>query len=172
MSDGKSIEKDAIWGDESTSSVNLELEGMVRDFFADGVKVLGLPKSVGEIYGSLFISKEPLSLDDLVERLGISKGSGSQGLKMLRTLGAVNEVDGIEGRKVFYEADLELKSLVGGFIREEVRPHLSSAKQKIGLMEECNENEDEHYNERIKKLDKWRKRAGILLPVLQKILGR
>lgn len=156
---------------ESVALVNVELEDMVRDFFVDGVKVLGLPKSVGEIYGSLFISKEPLSLDDLVDRLGISKGSGSQGLKMLRTLGAVIEVEGKVGRKVYYEADLDLKSLVGGFIREEIRPHLSSAKVKIGLMEGCNASEDRFYDERIQKLNTWRKRAGVLLPILQKILG-
>jgi len=126
--------------EKENADVNEELEGMVREFFADTVKVLGLPKSVGEIYGSLFISKRPLSLDDLVQGLGMSKGSASQGLKMLRTLGAVIEVNGIEGRKVFYEADVQLKSLVGGFIREEIRPHLSSAKVKIGVMEGCNED--------------------------------
>lgn len=167
----QNTEENAAEMNASAGLVNLELEDMVREFFVDGVKVLGLPKSVGEIYGSLFISKVPLSLDDLVERLGISKGSGSQGLKMLRALGAVSEVAGIEGRKVFYEADLELKSLVGGFIREKIRPHLSSAKEKIGLMNECNVDDDEFYDERIQKLNKWRKRAGVLLPVLQKILG-
>jgi DNA-binding transcriptional regulator GbsR (MarR family) len=171
MLDGKNIDENTIDHGESTADINLELENMVREFFADGVKVLGLPKSVGEIYGSLFISKMPLSLDDLGERLGISKGSGRQGLKMLRTLGAVIEVDGIEGRKVFYEADVDLKSLVGGFIREEIRPHLSSAKVKIRLIDECNVSEDAHYADRIKKLGTWRKRAGLLLPVLQKILG-
>lgn len=168
MFEGKETDTDSIEG----NVVNAELEGMVREFFADAVKVLGLPKSVGEIYGSLFISKEPLSLDDLVERLGMSKGSGSQGLKMLRTLGAVSEVEGIEGRKVFYEADVELKSLVGGFIREEIRPGLSGAKEKIVRMRECVEGGDEHYSERIDKLNSWRKRAGLLLPVLQKILGK
>ncbi len=158
--------------ERGSTEVNVELEELVRVFFADAVKVLGLPKSVGEIYGSLFISREPLSLDDLVERLGMSKGSGSQGLKMLRTLGAVTEVEGIEGRKIFYEAETELKSLVGGFIREEIRPHLSSAKVKIGKMNECNVSKDEHYDERVKKLDRWRKRAGILLPILQRVLGK
>ena len=167
----QSTEKNATEMNASAELVNLELEDMVREFFVDGVKVLGLPKSVGEIYGSLFISKEPLSLDDLVDRLGISKGSGSQGLKMLRTLGAVNEVGGIEGRKVYYQADMELKSLVGGFIRENIRPHLSSAKNKIKQMHVSNVHQDEFYDERIQKLNKWRKRAGVLLPVLQKILG-
>ena len=151
---------------------NRDLEVMVCEFFADIVKVLGLPKSVGEIYGALFISKEPLSLDDLVEQLGISKGSGSQGLKLLRTLGAVSEVDVLTGRKIFYQAEVELKSLMGGVIREKIRPHLSNAKEKIQLMAECNVDNDEHYVERIKKLVSWRKRAGMLLPILQKVLGK
>lgn len=158
--------------EDNMSMDNKGLEGMVREFFADTVKVLGLPKSVGEIYGALFISKTPLSLDDLVEQLEISKGSGSQGLKMLRTLGAVSEVEGLEGRKVFYQADVELKSLMGGIIREKIRPHLSSAKEKIKLMDDCNTNDDTHYDERIKKLASWRKRAGMLLPILQKVLGK
>ena len=158
--------------EENMSMDNTGLEEMVREFFADTVKVLGLPKSVGEIYGALFISKTPLSLDDLVEQLEISKGSGSQGLKMLRTLGAVSEVEGLEGRKVFYQADVELKSLMGGIIREKIRPHLSSAKEKIKLMNDYNTNDDTHYDERIKKLASWRKRAGMLLPILQKVLGK
>ena len=95
-------------------------------YFQDGVRVLGLPKSVGEIYGVLYISSEPLTMLDLVDQLGISKGSASQGLKMLRTLGAVREVDHINDRKTYFEADVQLKKLVGGFIREEIRPHLKS----------------------------------------------
>ena len=40
------------------------LERQVVAFFVDGVRVLGLPRSIGEIYGLLFISRSPLSLDD------------------------------------------------------------------------------------------------------------
>lgn len=143
----------------------------VLEFFSDTVKVLGLPKSVGELYGLLFISKNALSLDDMVQRLGMSKGSASQGLKMLRTLGAVKEVEVTSSRKVYYEADVELKSLVGGFIREEVRPHMASAKVKIDEMRRIDVSGDEFYEERLGKLNSWRKRAKLVLPILQKILG-
>ena len=157
--------------DKVNLEVNEKLEGQVQDFFAEAVKVLGLPKSVGEIYGLLYISKISLSLDCLVERLGISKGSASQGLKMLRVLGAIKEVEGVEGRKIFYEADVQLKSLVGGFIREEVRPHLQSAKDKISMMHGENVEDDEFYAERLDKLNKWRKQASLVLPILQKLLA-
>jgi hypothetical protein len=57
------------------------------------VQVFGVPKSVGQIYGLLYASPEPLSFSDIVERLEISKGSASQGLQLLRSLGAINVAD-------------------------------------------------------------------------------
>lgn len=155
---------------EAASNLTKLEEGVVA-LFADGVKVLGLPKSVGEIYGLLYIQSGALSLDDLVERLTISKGTASQGLKMLRTLGAIRECGVSAGRRTFYEADVELKSLVGGFIREEVRPHLSSAKEKIGALREGLDEGDVFSKDRIDRLEKWRLKALLLLPILQKILS-
>ncbi|MGE9271214.1 MAG: GbsR/MarR family transcriptional regulator [Verrucomicrobiales bacterium] len=153
------------------------LEQQVVDVFVDGVRVLGLPRSVGEIYGLLFISREPLALDDLVIRLGMSKGSASQGLRTLKGLGAVQVLE-VEGtRRNHYRASAELKRLVGGFIREQVRPHLESGQLKVGRLQEAiGEEEDpesrEFYDERIAKLENWMRRGRMVLPVLQKILGQ
>lgn len=62
-------------------------------FFAEAVQVFGVPKSVGQIYGLLFASPEPLSFSDIAGCLAISKGSASQGLQLLRSLGAIKVVD-------------------------------------------------------------------------------
>lgn len=59
-------------------------------FFSEVVQVFGVPKSIGQIYGLLYASPEPLSFSDIVVRLKISKGSASQGLQLLRSLGAIN----------------------------------------------------------------------------------
>jgi hypothetical protein len=59
-------------------------------FFAEVVQAFGVPRSVGQIYGLLFATAEPLSFSDIVERLDISKGSISQGLQFLRSVGAIN----------------------------------------------------------------------------------
>ncbi|YCM42422.1 hypothetical protein V2O64_14015 [Verrucomicrobiaceae bacterium 227] len=158
--------------------VNLsEFEAQVVDFFCDGVKLLGLPRSIGEIYGILFVSPEPLSLDDLVERLGISKGSASQGLRMLKSLGAVREVDAIVGRRSYYEPDVELKQLVGGFIKEQVRPHLSSGDEKLAKLKKMvaempGDARSDFYTGRLSRLGRWTKRARIVLPLIQKFLGK
>ena len=62
--------------------------------FADLVVLLGLPKSMGEIYGFIFASAEPPTFADIEQKLGLSKGSVSQGLRALRELGAVKEDGG------------------------------------------------------------------------------
>ena len=51
----------------------LEVEGI--DYFVRFMNLLGLPRSVGEIYGLLYFSKDPMSMDEIVKRLGMSLGS-------------------------------------------------------------------------------------------------
>jgi len=152
------------------------LEAQVIQVFVDGGKVLGLPRSLGEIYGLLFISPEPLSLDDLVERLGISKGSASQGLRALKNLGAVREIDLEGSRRSHFQADTELKRLVGGFIREQVRPHLESGQSKVGRLHEIADEEmdpevRDFFQLRVTQLEYWMSKGRIVLPLLQKVLG-
>ena len=120
-----------------------------------------------------------MSLDDLVSRLNISKGSASQGLRMLKSLGAVSEAaaNGNAERRTYYEPAVELKRLVGGFIREQIRPHLESGKTKIGrLAETAREIGDperrKFLSERVNRLERWMRSGSRVLPILQKILGQ
>lgn len=154
-----------------------ELEGRTIAFFCDGVRVLGLPPSVGEIYGLLYISPSPLSQADLVKRLGISKGSASQGLNLLKTLGALREIPGVDSRRSYFEANLNLKRLVSGFIRGQVRPHLRSGEAKLDQLQMLAESETDpavrdFFVERFSKLERWSNRAQRLLPMLQRFLGK
>src|SRR5260221_5147927 len=64
-----------------------ELESI--DLFIRSVQVLGLPRSIGEIYGFLFAQAQPQPMEILVRRLGISVGSVSQELQFLKNIGAV-----------------------------------------------------------------------------------
>jgi DNA-binding transcriptional regulator GbsR (MarR family) len=164
--------------DESPAEL-APLERQVVEVFVDGVRVLGLPRSIGEIYGLLFISRVPLSLDDLVRRLNISKGSASQGLRMLKSLGAVSEaaVNGGTERRTYYEPAVELKRLVGGFIREQIRPHLESGKTKISRLAQTSLTVDDpeqrkFLSDRVSRLEQWMRSGSKVLPILQKILGQ
>lgn len=143
--------------------------------FVDGVRMLGLPPSLGEIYGLLFISDKPLALDDVVYKLEISKGSASQGLRALRELGAIREVEPNGERRTYFEPAVDLKRLVGGFIREQIRPHLDRGKGKIARLTEltadCAPERRAFLEERVEKLEQWMRRGRLVLPVLQRFLG-
>ena len=56
----------------------------LADFFVRMAGILGVPRSVAEIYALLYVTSGPLDFDHIQGRLGMSKGSVSQGLKFLR----------------------------------------------------------------------------------------
>jgi HTH-type transcriptional regulator, glycine betaine synthesis regulator len=58
-------------------------------FFVEAADLLGAPKSVAAIYAICFASPEPLGFSEINERLEISSGSISQGLRVLREIGAL-----------------------------------------------------------------------------------
>jgi DNA-binding transcriptional regulator GbsR (MarR family) len=167
-------------GSEPEDSVALNaVELEVIELFVNAVKLLGVPKSMGEIYGLLFISQEAIPLDELVARLKISKGSASQGLRSLRTLGAVKSVYVAGDRRDHYEAVAELKPLAAGFMKEQLQPHLENGGQRLTRLQELaaeaaegDEGETgEFYKDRIERLSKWERKARQLLPLVQKFLG-
>src|SRR5882724_4174156 len=95
------------------------LETEIIDFFFQLSRLLGQPRSLAEIYGLLFISARPLAMDHLIERLNLSKGSASQGLKFLRNIGAIKTVYVAGDRRAHYEAVAELRNLVTRFLRDQ-----------------------------------------------------
>ncbi|MES2706178.1 MAG: hypothetical protein V4726_06185 [Verrucomicrobiota bacterium] len=152
------------------------LEVAVIDFFVSIVKVVGVPKSVAELYGVLYVSPQPLPLDTLIQRLRMSKGSASQGLKLLRSFGAVRSVYMPGERRDHFTAEVELKRLAAGFIREEIQPRLERGQEKLDhlnrLHDASNESgpDAEFYDERIYRLSTWSRRSREVLPLLGQIL--
>jgi HTH-type transcriptional regulator, glycine betaine synthesis regulator len=93
--------------------------------FVKMAQTLGAPRSLGEIYGLLFATPGPLAFQDIHDRLGLSKGSISQGLRFLRTVGAIQAVPGEGDRREYFEPVVELRALVGGFLKERINPQLA-----------------------------------------------
>lgn len=92
---------------------------------------LGLPRTVGQIYGLLFLSPKALSLEEIAEGLGISKASASTGTRQLASLGAVRKVWVPGRRKDHFEAIPEIGSLVRNAYREIVKPRLDAAQWRV-----------------------------------------
>jgi len=65
----------------------------------------GFSKVMGQLYGALLLSPHPLSLDDLMAQLGISKASVSTNLRTLEHMGIVREVWVKDDRRKYYQAE-------------------------------------------------------------------
>jgi DNA-binding transcriptional regulator GbsR (MarR family) len=158
-------------------SANFERESV--GFFAELSQALSVPRSLGQIYGLLFASPCPLSFTDIVERLDISKGSASQGLQLLRSIGAINEAEPTEKRAenqriVRYEAEMSLRQLVSGVLRERVMPMATTGTARLKRLRQLAQQapgENEFYLDRVKQLETWRRRLNTVFPVLNTLLG-
>jgi hypothetical protein len=88
----------------------------------------------------------------------------------------VREIDLENSRRVHFQADTELKRLVGGFIREQVRPHLESGQSKVRRLQEVATDEGDpelraFFESRVERLNYWIGKARFVLPLLHKVLG-
>lgn len=152
-----------------------EFEVQSIDLFVRIAHLVAIPKSVGEIYGLLFASPQPLSFDDIVNRLSMSKGSASQGLRMLRVIGAAKSTYVAGERRDYYLAEIELRKLVVGFLNEQIRPHLVTGEERLTVLAGLVATEPESRRDvlltRVRKLESWRSTTASALPAVIGMLG-
>jgi len=107
---------------EDIRNGELALEQAVDTFIQGAGKVssalLGMiNKAGGQIYALLFISDEPLSLDEISKRLGISKSNVSINIRMLEDFNLVRKVWVKGSRKDYYAAErVYPKKVLGDFL--------------------------------------------------------
>jgi len=84
-----------------------------------------LSEMAGKIFGALYVSAGPLSLDELCTAVGASKGNVSIQVRDLLDLGMVRRVPVRPGRRHYYEAATDLwpiaTELIGRRLEQEAR---------------------------------------------------
>ena len=97
-------------------------------------QLLGLPRSIGQIYGLLYLSADPLSLDDIAELLSISKSSVSNGTRQLLGWRVINQVWIHGHRRDHFEVELDLGNLMRATYSDFIKPRLESSKKRMDRM--------------------------------------
>lgn len=152
-----------------------DIQKGMAGIFADLADLLGNPSSLGSIYGLLFASPEPLSMDEIVERLDISTGTASQGLRRLVELDAVvpSKADG--ERVTRYSAKLELRPFISAFLNQQLLPRLRKSSDRLASLEEAlgglDPSDQEALRFRIGRATKWHNRAKTFLPIVKRFIG-
>jgi len=154
----------------------LEIQLGMAGIFADLADLLGNPSSLGSIYGLLFASPEPLSMEEIVERLEISSGTASQGLRRLAELDAITPEKADGERVTRYTAKLELRPFVSAFLNQQLLPRLKKSSERLNALEELlgglNSSDQEALRFRLGRAAKWHNRAKMFLPIIQKFMMR
>lgn len=113
----------------------------------------GINKAMAQIQALLFISKEPLSMEDIMEELQISRGNTSMNLRQLMDWGIVTK-ELIPGeRKEFFTTEKDVQELARIVAKERSRREI---KPVIKVLKEVSSIEDDG-TEKTKELIKQTK---------------
>ena len=163
--------------------MNKNLERAQHNFI-EGIghlsSTLGFSKVMGQLYALLYFSEKPLSLDDMVKRLAISKGSASINIRELEEKGAVKRIWMKGSRKNFYDAEPDLWKIIGNRIILSARWRMAEVEDIIKKTEELtqgaqkypNSHEDKRkikfFNKRLKQIKKVYKLGERILTIATK----
>ena len=142
-------------------------------------RFFGFSDVMGRLYGTLLLSPEPLSLDDLGDTLEISKGSVSMNMRGLERWGMAKEVWVRGERRKFYKAESDMwqviRNVLGSREQREVQLALHVLGQSIEKLQaaECQLSPEEqrlarYYLDRIADLQAFFQFAQL---ALQAVLG-
>ena len=117
-----------------------------------------LSPTVGQIYGLLYLSPQPVSLDEMVEKLGISKGSASTNVRVLESWNAANKVWVNNSRKDYYEANPDILEVVINRIKQGLRKRIEEVESRfkftnIKNLDLKNSKNSDFLKGRLKKLE-------------------
>ena len=146
----------------------IEATGRITSFW-------GFSKIMGQLYGLLYLSPKPLTLDDMAESLSISKGNASINIRALERWNMVKHVWIKGDRKDYYEAETDFWKIVRGVLREREKKEFDQAlatvgscrKKSVDLHKQSKSAETAFALDRLKKLEEFistmDKLVGVLL---------
>jgi DNA-binding transcriptional regulator GbsR (MarR family) len=94
----------------------------------------GINRTMAQIHALLMTSPEPMSTDEVMEELHISRGNAHTNLKELVNWGLLRIVIRKGERKEYFEAELDVWEIFRRIVKERKRRELDPA---LGLLEDC-----------------------------------
>lgn len=115
----------------------------------------GINKTMAQIHALLMVSNEPISMEDIMEELQISRGNASMNLRALMDWGIVYKEYKAGERREFFTAEKDLDELAVKIARErskrEIKPALKVLKEVSTINSKATE-EERHFVDQTTKL--------------------
>ncbi len=101
----------------------------------------GVSRTMAEIHALLYLAREPLCTDDVMDRLAVSRGSASVNLRELVNWGLIYRVHQRGDRKEYFEAEKDVWQMFEIIIRErrrrEVQPIVETTQKCLSMATEA-----------------------------------
>lgn len=108
----------------------------VKQDFTEGLSQIsrfwGFPKGMGAIFAVLYLSPNPLSLDEIVKATGLTKGAVSTEVRTLARMGLVHRSAKLADRKDYYEAEDDFYKSIRSILRERQNSEFDRAVRSVG----------------------------------------
>lgn len=151
-----------------------ELDDFQREcvvVFQRAAAAFSLAPSIGQVYGLLFSTPDPLSLDQITARLGLSRGGAFQSLRWLRQIGAVEKVAVSGRRKEHFRAVLNLRNLAAAFLAARIEPHITNGTDHLGRLEASLASDGSETSafqrERFEQMQRWHRFLSDIMPFIR-----
>lgn len=123
---------------------------------AKNMNLYGLTSSIGRLYGVLYFSDEPMTLDDMREALEMSKTSMSTGVRALSDMKMVESTFRKGIRKDLYRSEEDwyksFTSLFGNRWRKNTESNIEEAEETLDELKKLYDStEDKELRERIER---------------------
>lgn len=131
----------------------------------------GFPKAMGAIFGAIYLSPEAVTLDELVEQVGVSKGAVSTNVRHLERLNMVHRQNVIGDRKDYYTAETDFWAIIRAILeqrqQQEFDKALGSVSESIALIEDPEDSElGAFYLERMEAMQSFFKNFDSLVSAM------
>ncbi|HLF75681.1 MAG TPA: MarR family transcriptional regulator [Anaerolineales bacterium] len=116
----------------------------IKKDFTEGLSQIsrfwGFPRGMGAIFGVLYLSPTPLSLDEIVQATGLTKGAISTEIRALARMGLVHRSSRLGDRRDYYEAESDFYAAIRSILKErqntEFDRAVGSVKETLQKLEE------------------------------------
>lgn len=107
----------------------------IKQNFTEGLSQIsrfwGFPKGMGAIFAVLYLSPTPLSLDEIVQETGLTKGAISTEIRALARMGLVHRSSKLGDRKDYYEAETDFYAAIRSILKERQNSEFDRAVRSV-----------------------------------------
>ena len=130
----------------------------------------GINKTMAQIHALLFVSENPLSMEEIMEELQISRGNTSMNLRSIMEWGIVYKINKPGDRKEYFTAEKDLDELAVKVARErskrEIKPVIKTLDEIVSnssKKDKKTNKESDYFLKQINLIHNFVKKSDMIL---------